>query len=180
MNRRRTLLLIVGSIGWLVIGLPATGQTREEEAPRKRAEAAATAIEKLGRSVKVERDMKAPGQPVVKVSLPTCTCLPDESHLVHLESLTELRRLELRNDCKSSHVSDKGLSHLRNLTKLEYLYVDGSNITDAGLEHLKGLTNLRELVFNETRVTDAGVKGLQKALAGATIKRERPVPPREK
>jgi hypothetical protein len=180
MKRRRTLLLIVGSIGWLAIGLSATGQTKEEEAARKRAEAAAAAIEKLGRGVKVERDLKAPGRPVVKVSLPTCTCLPDDSHLVHLESLTELRRLELRKDCKNSHLSDKGLSHLRNLTKLEYLYVDGTEVTDAGLEHLKGLANLRELVFHETRVTDAGVKGLQKALSRATIKRERPVPPREK
>ena len=120
--------------------------------------------------------MKAPGQPVVRVSLPTCTCLPDDSHLAHLESLTDLRSLELRNDCKSSHLTDKGLIHLRKLTKLEYLYLGdsggGPGITDAGLKHLQGLTSLRELVIGDNRsVTATGVKELQKSLPKTTIKR---------
>jgi hypothetical protein len=176
MMKRLALFLIVGLTGWLSLGLFATGQTREEEAARQRAAAAAEAIEKLGG--KVEKDLKAPGQPVVKVSLPTCTCLPDDSHLVHLESLPDLRRLELRNDCKSSHLTDKGMIHLRKLTKLEYLYLGdsggGPGITDAGLVHLKGLTNLRELVIGDNRgVTEAGLKELQKSLPQATIKRRR-------
>jgi hypothetical protein len=173
MVKRLALFLLVGSIGWLAIDPSATGQTNDEEAARERAAAAAAAIEKLGG--KVEKDTKAPGQPVVKVSLPICSCLPDDSHLAHLESLTELRSLELRNDCKSSHMTDKGLIHLGKLTKLEYLHLGdsggGPGITDAGLVHLKRLSNLRELVLGDNRgVTEAGLKDLQKSLPHVTIK----------
>lgn len=172
MMKRLVLFLIVGSTGWLSMGSLAPGQTKEEEAAEQRM--AAAAIEKLGG--KVEKDLQAPGQPVVKVSLPTCTCLPNDSHLVHLESLTELRKLELKNDCKSSHLTDKGLIHLRKLTKLEYLHLGdsggGPGITDSGLVHLKGLTNLRVLVLGNNRgVTEAGLKDLQKSLPQVTIKR---------
>jgi len=157
MVKRLAFFLLVGSIGWLAVGSSAMGQTNEEKAARKHAEAAAVAIEKLGSKVKAEKDMKAPGQPVIKVSLPTRTCLPDDSHLAHLESLTDLRSLELRNDCKSSHLTDKGLIHLRKLAKLEYLYLGdsggGSGITDAGLKNLKGLTTLREIVLGATGVS---------------------------
>jgi hypothetical protein len=172
MMKRLTPFLIVVSAGWLSLGSSATAQTQNVEGAQRRS--AAAAIAKLGGTV--ERDPSAPGQPVVKVSLPTCTCLPDDSHLAHLESLTDLRWLELRNDCKSSHLTDKGLIHLRKLTKLEYLYLGnsggGPGITDAGLVHLKALTTLRELVLGDNRgVTEAGLKDLQKSLPHLTIKR---------
>ena len=90
--------------------------------------------------------------------------------------LTDFRNLELRNDCKSSKLTDEGLRHLRKLTKLEYLSLGdsggGHGITDAGLKHLEGLTNLRELVIGDNRgVSEAGIKELQKALPKTTIKR---------
>ena len=171
--RWATLLLTLALAGCARESAPPAKETAPDD-PQRQERAAAAAIEKLGG--KVEKDMEAPGQPVVKVSLPTCTCLRDESDLAHLEALTDLRRLELRNDCKSSHLTDNGLSHLRKLTRLEYLVLGdsagGHGITDAGLEHLKGLTSLRELVLGDNRgVTEAGVADLQKSLPRATIRR---------
>ena len=64
MVNRLALFLLVGSIGWLAVGSSAMGQTNEEKAARKHAEAATITIEKLGSKVKVEKDMKAAGQPV--------------------------------------------------------------------------------------------------------------------
>jgi hypothetical protein len=37
-------------------------------------------------------------------------------------------------------------------------------VTDAGLAHLKALTNLTQLSLDGTQVTDAGVADLRKAL----------------
>jgi hypothetical protein len=42
-------------------------------------------------------------------------------------------------------------------------------VTDAGLVHLKGLTKLRALKLNGTNVTAGGVKQLQQALPNCKI-----------
>jgi len=42
-------------------------------------------------------------------------------------------------------------------------------VTDAGLENLKGLTRLQSLYLWGTEVTDAGMQGLQKALPNCSI-----------
>ena len=44
-------------------------------------------------------------------------------------------------------------------------------MTDAGLEHLRGLTKLQSLNLEGTLVTAAGVKKLQNALAKCAIQR---------
>ena len=61
--------------------------------------------------------------------------------------------------------------HLKGLTKLEYLDLNGTKVTDAGLVHLEGLTKLEELHLVGTKVTDAGVKQLQQALPNCRISR---------
>jgi hypothetical protein len=43
-------------------------------------------------------------------------------------------------------------------------------VTDAGLEHLKNLTRLKELDLYDTKVTAAGVAELQKALPKCQIR----------
>ncbi len=63
-----------------------------------------------------------------------------------------------------SKVTDAGLRHLRELTNLRGLILDGTQVTDAGLVHLKGLTNLRRLVLKNTQVTDAGVEKMKNAI----------------
>jgi serine/threonine protein kinase/Leucine-rich repeat (LRR) protein len=58
-------------------------------------------------------------------------------------------------------VEDAGLDHLKGLTNLSYLDLDGAAVTDAGLERLKGLTHLTYLDLGATRVTDAGLGHLK-------------------
>jgi len=43
--------------------------------------------------------------------------------------------------------------------------------TDAGLEHLKGLTQLEQLWLDGTQVTDAGVEKLNQALPKCNFNR---------
>ncbi len=57
-----------------------------------------------------------------------------------------------------------GLAHLKGLTQLQNLGLDGTKISDTGLEHLKMLTQLQQLSIDGTEVTAQGVKKLQQAL----------------
>lgn len=72
---------------------------------------------------------------------------------------------------RSTKVIDAGLEHLKGLTQLQMLTLDGTQVTDAGLEHLKGLVQLQMLDLRDTRVTDEGVKRLQQALPNCKINR---------
>jgi hypothetical protein len=47
---------------------------------------------------------------------------------------------------------------------LEGLQLADNPVTDRGLEHLRGLTKLKELYIRGTRVTDEGIKKLQAAI----------------
>lgn len=67
-------------------------------------------------------------------------------------------------------ITDAGLIHLQDLTKLEELDLTGTVVTDAGLDSLKALTNLRELGLG-IRVTYEGVEKLQRALPNCKIYR---------
>jgi internalin A len=68
-------------------------------------------------------------------------------------------------------IGDMGLSHLKGLTQLQNLNLDGTAVTDAGLEYLKGLARLQKLSLINTGVTDAGQKDLQRSLPRTTIYR---------
>jgi hypothetical protein len=63
-------------------------------------------------------------------------------------------------------LTDAGLAHVKPLTKLFSLGLDGTKITDAGLVHLKGLPELGTLRLDDNPgITDAGLvhlKGLEK------------------
>jgi hypothetical protein len=63
------------------------------------------------------------------------------------------------------------LEHVKKLSGLQWLNLDGTQVTDAGLEHLKGLTSLESLLLRGTQVTDAGVAELQHALPGLKIEK---------
>ncbi len=84
-------------------------------------------------------DQRRPGKPVVDVSL------------------------------EATSVTDAGLVHLKELTKLPTVDLSGTKVTDAGLVHLKGLPQLQSLTLWETKVTDAGVKKLQQTLPNCKI-----------
>ncbi len=162
------------ALALLVVPRPVWGT---EDRPPDQA-AALAEVERL--KGKVETDAKAPGKPVVKVSLantkaddkvlalvakawPQLQCLELEgtnitdAGLDHLERLARLKKLSLINTV----ITDKGLAHLKGLTHLETLDLSATKITDQGLANLKGLANLRELNLGLTKITDAGLDHLK-------------------
>lgn len=111
----------------------------------------------------------------------------DDADLAHIKAMKRLKSLSL---CGSGPLGDKGVQHLKDLTDLETLVLDGglycpgpvlrdvdvehmkaltglrvlilrAHITDAGLAHLKGLTSLEWLGVHGGRVTDAGLVHLK-------------------
>jgi len=77
--------------------------------------------------------------------------LVTDAGLEHLKELTKLKALYLSN----TQVTDAGLEHLKELTNLEWLDLSNTHVTDAGLQHLKGLTNLTEFDLCNPKLTDA-------------------------
>ena len=71
---------------------------------------------------------------------------------------------------QGTHITDGGLKHLSNLTKLERLNLSETGISDAGLRHLTGLTNLKQLNLMDSKVTAEGVAMLKKEMPGVEIK----------
>jgi YHS domain-containing protein len=68
-------------------------------------------------------------------------------------------------------VTDAGLAHLKNLSKLEYLNLYATSVTDKGLANLEGLKNLKKLYLWQTKATDAGVAALKKSVPGIVVNR---------
>jgi hypothetical protein len=101
-------------------------------------------------------DEKAPGKPVVDVFLDG-TKLTDAG-LAHLNELTRLRVLDLTD----TQVTDAGLAHLTGLKGLQRLHLTGTKVTDAGLAHLTNLKRLTHLYLCDTGVTDAGLAHLKR------------------
>jgi len=72
----------------------------------------------------------------------------------------------------NTKVGDRGLRHLKGLTKLQILLLYNTTVGDAGLVHLKGLKQLKRVWLFGTRVTDEGVSDLQQAVPKAEIRSE--------
>jgi len=84
-----------------------------------------------------------------------------DAGLEHLKELTKLKVINLNGN---PQLSDECLEYLKGLANLERLYIGGTEVSDTGLEHLKGLTNLTYVLLKGTNVTPAGVADLKKAL----------------
>jgi dipeptidyl aminopeptidase/acylaminoacyl peptidase len=80
-----------------------------------------------------------------------------EAGFVHLKGLTNLKILDLNG----TKVTDKGLVQLQGLAELWLLNLNNAEVTDAGLMHLKGLTNLEHLLLGGTEIKDAGLVHLR-------------------
>ena len=98
------------------------------------------------------------------ISLYGCNHVTDRG-LEHLKGLTKLDHL----DVSYTQVTDVGLEQLTGLKKLQHLDLVGTQVTDAGLMHLNGLTSLEWLDLDSTRTTADGRAMLQKALPNCTI-----------
>jgi hypothetical protein len=79
--------------------------------------------------------------------------LADDAQLVHLRPLTGLERLYL----DGTPVQGPGLGHLQGLTGLRVLSLGRTRVGDGGVAHLRGLTALVSLNLQSTPVGDAGI-----------------------
>ena len=86
--------------------------------------------------------------------------------ILHLDQMddSDLRALDWLK------VTDDTLVPLKDLMRLEYLGLSGSQITDVGLEYLNEMTSLAMLWLENTQVTDEGVEKLQQALPDCDIR----------
>ena len=111
-----------------------------------------------GQEVLIEPGMALPADPF-QLTLVRFGDRPEvtDAGLVPLEGLANLVELHLS---KATKVTDAGVAHLRNLPRIEALWLDGTGLTDAGLRHLKDLRTLKELYLGATGVTNAGLTNL--------------------
>ena len=104
------------------------------------------------------------GLPLKRLNL-THTTITDAA-MKHIAAHTELEMLDIRiND-----LSDEALEPLSHLPRLRILRI-GQNprITNAALVHLRGLTSLRHLSVNGTAVTRTGARRLQRHLPDLSV-----------
>jgi hypothetical protein len=121
----------------------------------------------LGGTVKVRHDGKEMGIQAAKDLPPTPFEVVsvdisnnqkvDDAGMEHLKGLTSLTLLHLNG----TRVSDTGLAHFKGLTNLTSLRLDGTQVSDAGLVHLKGLSKLTMLALSDTPVSGAGLEHLK-------------------
>ena len=89
-----------------------------------------------------------------------------DAGLVHLQNLTKLRRITLWG----APLNGTGLKYFKDLKQLEGLGLSDTRITDDGLAHLQSLPQLRKLQLGRTRVTDAGLEKLESMAALEDLK----------
>ena len=84
--------------------------------------------------------------------------------LEHLAGLREVEWLDLSSTrattAQKPRITDAGLKHLTQWTRLRTLNLHGNPITDAGLAHLQLLPRLERLQLGGTRVTGEGLRRL--------------------
>jgi hypothetical protein len=153
----RTLLIVVLVAG-AGLGLLGRKLQKQWQAEKERREAAE-------RNERTVEDLKLAGfdadwgsdlfHPIFFVS---GTSRVTDNDLECLKGLN-IRRLYLA----TLPITDAGLEHLKGLTKLEFLDLEGTQVTDAGLVHLKEVAELEYLGLVDTLVTEVGVEELERA-----------------
>ena len=84
-----------------------------------------------------------------------------DASLRHFKHMRQLRWLFARN--RQNKITDEGLSHLSELTKLESLCISGA-ITDQGLSHLRNLRFLRVCRLGSRTLSDQALDQLRQDL----------------
>ena len=80
-----------------------------------------------------------------------------DAGLEHIKDLSSL--ISLRLD--GTKVTDASLANIEGLTGLTYLHLNDTQISDKGLKHIKPLTRLEWLGLDGTQITDAGLAHLE-------------------
>ena len=110
-------------------------------------------VERLGGQI--ERDAKAPGQPVVGIRLAT-TRIADEQ-LGELQGLSSLRSLDLTQ----TRISDIGLAHLRGHEGLRSLILFDTRVTDRGFASIATMSGIERLEVGLCEVAGPGLAQLE-------------------
>ena len=77
--------------------------------------------------------------------------------LAFLKYYPALRNLSLQDN---RLITDAGVKHIRNASRLDTLMLYGQNFTNDSLKHLAGHPKLEKLLISDTRVTDSGLRHL--------------------
>ena len=86
-----------------------------------------------------------------------------------LESLEQMKGIEVLDLRKVSGVNGSGFVYLKQMTNLRELWLQNTSVTDESLVHLEGLTNLQRLDLTYTRVTEQGVSNLKAKLPNCEV-----------
>jgi hypothetical protein len=148
----RTLLALV-----VVVAIPCSWLATEMKKAKEQREAA-TAIEKLGRSV----NWTKPSGPRWGEKILGDRFFQNVDG-VYLHKYARLlgSYFGKPNDVGSIRITDATLEHLRGLSETEELFLECTEVTDVGLERLKTLEELQTLVLTGAKITDAGLKNLE-------------------
>ncbi len=114
---------------------------------------------------KVEFDEKSPDRPVIKVYLHG-TAVKD-ADLAVLKDLKKLQNLFLGK----TKISDAGLEHLKTLPQLHTLSLNSTEVSDAGLKQLSAITTLQTLNLQESKVSVGGAEELRRSLPNTRVAR---------
>jgi uncharacterized protein (TIGR02996 family) len=89
-----------------------------------------------------------------------------DAALAHFAGFADLEELNLSDN---ERIVGPGLEHLKGLSKLKRLELDGTRISDTSIPLLKGFTGLEYLSLFNTRVSERGRAALRKAIPNAYI-----------
>lgn len=84
---------------------------------------------------------------------------PQNDDLRVFTRTADLRQLTL---CNRKRITDDGLAHLAQLSRLEVLALDGTNIQGNGLQHIVNMKRLKGLALHNTPLTDDGMQYIGK------------------
>jgi len=84
-----------------------------------------------------------------------------DAGLLAFQKLTKLEVLDVSNN---PAITDKGLAHLAQMSRLEQLYIGGTAITDKGLEELRPLEGLTRLHVTNTMITSPAAEAFERSM----------------
>jgi hypothetical protein len=85
--------------------------------------------------------------------------------MAHLRGLTRMQRLCIID----ADIGDPGIGHLSRMTSLESLEIGRTHVTDAAIDHLVRIGTLKYIALDSDSVTGVGIARLHSMLPGATL-----------
>lgn len=142
--RLRSLLLLT------VMVAVVTAFAHSEYQRRRKQRMAAAPWEQIGATVTFDAQSR-----IIKLEFqPGANSIVCDSDLVEIVKLDHLIELDFGGYLGGrAAITDTGITHLRHLSKLESMNLDGTSVTGAGLSELQELSRLRFLFLGSTGIT---------------------------